>query len=220
MHLSRLQLKPEAVRSFALRYLHNTNGYALHQALWTLFPGVSRGERAFLYHLDEEASPTRVFLLSHKIPEDPQGAWSIESKPYAPDLHAQDRLTFLLRANPVRTRQGKRHDVLMEAKHRLREAGTPRAEWPEPALMMQESGEAWLAARGEAWGIEWLGIQAEGYRIRTFSKKSAAEPIRIATMDFSGLLRVTDPDRLRKALFSGVGSAKGFGCGLLMVRRA
>jgi CRISPR system Cascade subunit CasE len=37
---------------------------------------------------------------------------------------------------------------------------------------------------------------------------------------FDGLLVVTDPERLRHALRAGIGSAKGFGFGLLSLARA
>ncbi len=33
------------------------------------------------------------------------------------------------------------------------------------------------------------------------------------------MAKVIDPDRLTKALLEGVGHSKGFGCGLLLVRR-
>ena len=36
---------------------------------------------------------------------------------------------------------------------------------------------------------------------------------------FEGILRVDDPDALVKVLEDGIGPAKGFGCGLMLVRR-
>jgi len=43
--------------------------------------------------------------------------------------------------------------------------------------------------------------------------------ISISTVDFAGQLTVTDPVALKQALFDGIGHAKAFGCGLLLVRR-
>ncbi len=37
---------------------------------------------------------------------------------------------------------------------------------------------------------------------------------------FDGLLRITDPDAFRETLTRGIGPAKAFGCGLMLVRRA
>jgi len=42
---------------------------------------------------------------------------------------------------------------------------------------------------------------------------------KLATVTFDGVLRVSDPIRLAELLDNGVGPAKGFGCGLLLVRR-
>ena len=39
------------------------------------------------------------------------------------------------------------------------------------------------------------------------------------TVRFDGLLRITDPDAFRETLVRGIGPAKGFGCGLMLVRR-
>ena len=40
-----------------------------------------------------------------------------------------------------------------------------------------------------------------------------------STLDFSGLLTVTAPEKFLSALYGGIGPAKGFGCGLLLVKR-
>jgi len=39
------------------------------------------------------------------------------------------------------------------------------------------------------------------------------------TVRFDGLLRITDPDAFRATLIRGIGPAKAFGCGLMLVRR-
>ena len=42
--------------------------------------------------------------------------------------------------------------------------------------------------------------------------------IQFSSLDYQGVAEVVDPEALRKALFEGVGHAKSFGCGLLLVR--
>jgi CRISPR system Cascade subunit CasE len=42
--------------------------------------------------------------------------------------------------------------------------------------------------------------------------------IRFSTVDFSGELLVTNPPLFNLALYNGLGHAKAFGCGLLLVR--
>ena len=43
---------------------------------------------------------------------------------------------------------------------------------------------------------------------------------KITTLDFAGFASVADPGKALRALLAGVGPAKGFGCGLLLARRA
>lgn len=42
---------------------------------------------------------------------------------------------------------------------------------------------------------------------------------KLVTVTFEGVLNVTDPAHLIRLLENGVGPAKAFGCGLLLVRR-
>ena len=217
MYFSRLQLKPEAVRQSALRDMTG-NAYHSHQALWDLFPGEAGQRRDFMFYLDEAAFPPKLFILSKRKPEDRQNIWQMESKIYNPDLRSGDQLGFLLRANPVVRKDGKRHDVVMAAKHRLKTQATSD-KMPAQSVLAQQAGEAWLMARQARLGVAWLGIQVEGYQTRRLKKGKSHAQIQLSTLDFSGLLRVVDARLLKEALFAGIGPAKGFGCGLLMLRR-
>ena len=58
----------------------------------------------------------------------------------------------------------------------------------------------------------------DGYRTHTVRRRGRA-PICFSTLDFSGLLTVTAPEKFLSALYGGIGPAKGFGCGLLLVKR-
>jgi len=44
--------------------------------------------------------------------------------------------------------------------------------------------------------------------------------VTLGALDFAGFAEVSDPNKARDKLFAGVGPAKGFGCGLLLARRA
>jgi CRISPR system Cascade subunit CasE len=54
----------------------------------------------------------------------------------------------------------------------------------------------------------WHSIKAEKEKKSGFS-----------SVDFLGNLEITDVEKFTKALFSGIGPAKAFGCGLLLIRR-
>ena len=55
-------------------------------------------------------------------------------------------------------------------------------------------------------------------REKTF-KRGAKAPIQFTYMDCEGVLAVNDPNAFAAALVNGLGRAKAFRCGLMMVRR-
>lgn len=194
--------------------------YSVHQAIWSLFGDRPDRERDFLYHVKETSGPPVVYALSAREPSNTDELWRVQAVDFAPKLHAGMRLGFLLRANPVRTRDGKRHDVIMEEKHRLKALSVPRAQWPLEAELVQEAGAAWLRARSENTGFRVHAVRADGYRQNDFSKPVKGHRVRFSTVDFTGLLEVLDPTCFfREALCRGVGHAKGFGCGMILIRR-
>ncbi len=194
--------------------------YGAHQALWDLFADGPDRKRDFLYRRLEGAEPG-FLCLSQRPPQTRGPGWNVETKPFEPVLEKGDRLGFSLRANPVRSARdenGKqsRHDVVMDAKWRLREED---ARLPVSQIAA-DAGSAWLFAREQSLGIavDRPTLKVDGYRQHLFHKRRRR--IRIATLDFSGFFTVEDPEALRAAVFSGIGPAKAFGCGLLLLRRA
>jgi CRISPR system Cascade subunit CasE len=195
------------------------SAYSLHQAIWELFGDRADRERDFLYHVKEAGGPPVIYALSMRLPVDHNGMWDLETKKFDPKLNAGMHLGFLLRANPVRTREGKRHDVVMEEKHKLKIQKMPRADWPLEAELVQDAGAKWLDARVEKAGFRIHNVRADGYRQHQFFKSGAGRPVCISTIDFTGVLEVTEPACFRDALSGGFGPAKGFGCGMMLVRR-
>jgi CRISPR system Cascade subunit CasE len=62
-------------------------------------------------------------------------------------------------------------------------------------------------------------VKADGYDQRHIPRDGKA-PITLSTLDFEGVLAVTDPPIFLAALASGFGRARAFGCGLMLIRRA
>lgn len=60
-------------------------------------------------------------------------------------------------------------------------------------------------------------FQAEAYRWHALTKKGRSAGF--SSVDFDGEIEVTDPALFADALFTGIGPAKAFGCGLMLVRR-
>jgi len=44
--------------------------------------------------------------------------------------------------------------------------------------------------------------------------------MRVAVIDFEGFLTVTDPNLFVASLVCGIGRAKAYGCGLMLIARA
>ena len=225
MQMSRIRLNAGASDNPAF-WDHVSGAYQAHSLIWDLFSDGPERERDFLFRQEIHQGVPTFFTVSERAPSDRNGTWEIGSKPYAPVLHQGMHLSFVLRANPIRSRrddQGKqhRHDVVMEMKTALR-SSKPRDQWPAEYLIIQEAGLAWLTNQGRTKGFSLQdgAVSVDGYTQHRFVKPKRKQIVQISTLDFSGLLTVTDPEQFTNALFNGIGPAKGFGCGLMMVRPA
>ncbi len=224
MYLSRIRLKPDAAeRSDFWRNFGSE--YQAHRQIWELFTDGPERKRDFLYRQETFGSMPVFYSVSERKPVNRGNLWDIEPKIYEPVLREGQRLAFVLRANPVRTKRDeegrhKRHDVVMDVKMQLKQQGRPRASWPPEPEIVQRVGFAWLAARGERSGFEIRDgeVRADGYRQQRLFKQGKSKPIRFSTIDYTGLLTVIEPEAFLKVLFTGIGPAKGFGCGMMMVR--
>lgn len=215
MILSKLQL---TARRPGFAGLYNS-----HKALWRLFGDHPDRKRDFLYR---ELAPLSFLCLSERAPEDRDGIWSIASKPFAPVLNPGDRLQFSARVNAVhktRNAQGKqmRHDIVQHARMRLKAEGVIAQDMPSRPILAMQEGRKWFLDRQESFGLE---LDQDSFMIESatqhaFYKKESGKG-QLSTLDMSGMARVTNVDLLLQALHQGIGSAKGFGCGLLLIRRA
>lgn len=128
MYFSRVRIRPDIFKSSQLGRVLEGNVYDIHRLLWDLFP--EEKNRSFLYR--EEIAREQLgalpavrgepiyYLVSQTKPiETP--LFEVTAKDYLPDKNDQfplitgQHLTFELRANPVVTRLGKKHDLVMDA---------------------------------------------------------------------------------------------------------
>jgi CRISPR system Cascade subunit CasE len=203
--------------------LAHLDSYGQHQAVWELFdlPLDTTGRGGvFLFRQEWQSNLPALYILSRHTPQDRTDLWKIQSKPYAPQLEAGDRLHFKLRVNPVVTRNGKRHDVVMDAKQRLGWKELPPVQRPPLSALAYEAGTAWLAGRAEKHGftIAPTSLMVDGYRTYAVHGRGRTR-IRFSTVDFSGVLTIVNAEGFLHTLYRGIGPAKGFGCGLLLVKR-
>ena len=218
MYLSRLTLTDHPDLHTIVKHLGDA--YREHQMLWQLFEPDPDAERDFLYRREIRHGRPRYFLLSRRPPVNSLGLWRIDPpRHFAPRLRTGQRLAFSLRVNPVVTRDGKRHDVVMDHKHRIGWKAMKPAERPPLQQVIHEAGSDWLHKRAGKHGfeIEPELLQVEGYH--QHQSRRGKRVIRFSTLDFAGLLCVTDPEAFSAMLTRGIGPAKSFGCGLMLIRR-
>lgn len=206
--------------------------FADHQWLWRWFPAESGSARDFVFRRHDVEGAPGFYVVSQRPPEPPLGDWQARTRGYEPQVSAGEQMSFELRANPTvrhsRDGKSKRHDVVMDAKRQLlAERGLQHwADLPDqngngrPALydLVQQRCGAWLVRQGERHGfsIDANSLQVDAYQQHSEQKD---RQLQFTTVDFSGQLTVTNPTAFAAALATGIGHAKAFGCGLLLIRR-
>lgn len=234
MYFSLITPRPGLERAAAHDWLGSA--YGEHQWLWRFFPAPEGTERDFLFRRRDTEGLPRFYVVSRRRPESNVSAWQVQSREYKPSLPVGARLGFELRANPVVSRaqadRSRRHDVVMDEKKRLLalrdlpnwEAWTPDRigidgmSDPRPPLyeLAYRTCTAWLNARAERHGF---ALDMPSVSVAAYQQHGGKRgQLRFSTVDFAGDLVVTDRERFSHALAGGVGRAKAFGCGLLLVR--
>lgn len=218
MFFSRMTLSPDAPRDRDGPFWRvAADPYRLHQEVWRLVGGGVDAERDFVYRAESLDRRPTLYALAPRPARDPEGLWRTESKPWSPRLTVDEHLAFRLRANATVRIGSTRHDVVMHARHRLEAEGVPSDEWPERRALEQTAGRRWLEKRAEGAGFSLLDLVVEGHHVVDMPRRGRS--VRIAMLEYSGLLAITDVARFERALTTGIGPSKAFGCGMLLVRR-
>jgi CRISPR system Cascade subunit CasE len=183
--------------------------YDWHQTVWTAFPGRDGQKRDFLTRLDRKDCEYRLLIVSPMKPVKPEWvpdapeAWRTKEIPENYFQHARYR--FQLRANPTKKVTAFGLD------------GKPKKNSRRVPLVKREDLVAWLQRKGEAGGFtvaeNSLRILAGG---REYFSKQGVTGLH-SSVEFEGLLTVTDGAKFFRAFANGIGSAKAFGFGLLVV---
>ena len=221
--LARLEVDAEIARTESM-----LDNYVWHKRLWEgCFPDKPNAGRNFLTRIDQLEGAFRIWILAKRKPERPR--WC-PSDGFALNEIAASFLThryyaFDLRANPVKTlvQRGPNGETL------LRPNGKRKSGKRVP-LVKPDDLRAWFIQKGnvrcrdQETGLDVPG----GFRI------VEDKPLEISPMvehyfrkkgqsgyhggvQFRGTLEVTDQKKFIETYQSGIGSAKGFGFGLLLL---
>ena len=188
--------------------LHNQLGdcYAWHKAIWQCFPHRPDADRDFLFRLDEVPAGALVHVLSPLEPQRPafcrEESWQIKAVP--PGFLEHDHYRFDVVCNP-----GRKVKVFTSDGQRKKNS---RRE----AIIKPDEQGAWLDRKAAANGFEVLPHMRIDPSNRYLFRKNQQPGTHIGVR-FSGVLRVTQRDAFCQAYHKGLGSARGFGFGMLLL---
>lgn len=206
MFLSRVEIPWEFAR----------NPYDLHRQLWRLFPGEEKETRSnceelrhgFLFRVEDNPTgrPARLLVQSRRTPEAASGVALVGTREIQPQPAVRQRLAFLLTANPVKTIADAQRDAKPGKK----------SEKCRVPLIKEEDQREWIARKLTGAGeIEAANVLSHAPIY--FRKGNRGG--KLVTVTFEGVMCVRNPDILVTLMENGIGHAKAFGCGLLLVRR-
>ncbi len=287
MYFSRIRIRPEIFKNTQLANVLSDSPDNMHRLLWDLFS--DEKQRNFLYREEIASEQLGIqagvrgepiyYFVSSTRPSSENPFFQVEAREYQPKLQQGDRLRFELRANPVITKNGKKHDVVMDAQRtfltslcaelnlqsrlpsapkkqefkkvlltygghaldgrlmtllkddfryseRLRQSMQlhDKLEWSIKAVV-DDALEKWMIRQGQRHGFSLAKdddnqckLQNSAYRWHSI-KADKGKKSGFSSVDFLGDLDIIDVEKFTKALFGGIGRAKAFGCGLMLVKR-
>ncbi len=223
MYLTRLLLNPasaDAQRDLA-------SPYQLHKTLAKAFPDPEseqhRARHGILFRIEQATSEGAPVLVQSATEPSwdllPQGyALRVDGpKAFDPTLAEGQHLSFRFVANPTvrKTPPGKKNGRRVPLSHRVRQHDGDRTYFD------------WLGDQAERCGFAVLDVRDAPFRLaprrrKKDSERQNYEKSRIPHFGvrFDGVLTVTDPEVLKKAVRQGIGPAKAFGFGLLSLAPA
>jgi CRISPR system Cascade subunit CasE len=176
---------------------------------------VSRGaDCGFLFRIERPPGGRVVILVQSAVKPDWGYAFhnaghllaAADVRPFDPCFVAGQRLRFRLRANPTVKR------VFQKT-----QPGEGKPVGKRVGVSGEEAQRAWLESRSQASGFRLVDFRVNSRADIQSTKLSTGMKMKHLSVDYEGVLAVTDPDLFAKTLGSGIGSAKGFGFGLLSV---
>lgn len=182
-----------------------TDAYAWHRGLWDAFPGRDGEPRDFLTRVDQKDRVAEALMLSPGPPAArPWGEW--ESREVAPGFLDHDRYLFSLRANPTVKR------VVRDG------TGARRKNGRRTRICSTEDLRAWLVHKASGSGFstcdDRLSVGAPADQTSWRRNRQVIH----SRVDYQGVLEVTDRERFHAAHRQGIGPAKAFGFGLLLLK--
>jgi len=216
MYLSRVQINPQRRRA---RWLL-VSPQRMHAEILNMFPNAQTGDQGdgprILWRVDQEGQRTFLYIVSPSQPAFSklveEAGWATAPgvvRPYSDFLDRvteEDRWAFRITANPVRYHKPE------GAKRGIREAHV--------TVGYQQ---AWFREQATRHGFSVSDGDGDTFILsnrKTVSfDRAGSGRVTVSMAQFNGQLEVVDRERFSRALVSGIGPAKAYGCGLLTLAR-
>jgi CRISPR system Cascade subunit CasE len=192
------------------------DNYAWHKLSWQCFPNRPDAKRDFLTRLEQTGECFRLYLLSGFTSEKPEWCapewWSC--KKVSSSFMEHDVYKFDLIANPTRK------------VHSFDTQGQRRKNSVRKAVIGEDALLAWLRDKADKHGFALYG---QGLRIDQLGTQEFFKPQsnthseyrgKHVGVRFQGMLKVKEHNVFQEAFINGIGSARAFGFGLLMLAPA
>ncbi len=195
MYLSKVQLDGPATR----------NPYEWHRSLWQLFPNREASDRDFLFWVEKQrAGDGATILLQSEVEPIRRGSnirlEASKAVSFGKLVNSQ-LLRFRLTANVIKT---------------IKDAQNPDRSIRVP-LLKEEEQLAWFSRK--LLGAAHVEAATAASNPPLFFKRKG-QAGKLVTVNFDGVLSVSDPNLMRELMKKGIGPAKAFGCGLLLIKPA
>lgn len=205
------------------------DSYDWHKKLWDCFSSDPLRKRNFLTRIDELDGSYRVWLLSRDKPTMPEWCHpdDFALKEITPSFLSHRRYAFDVRTNPVKTvvQRGPGGETLFRPNGK-------RKHGKRVPIVKREELREWIGRKGKVRcrdkqsGLDIPGgftvVEEEGYPLEITSMVESYFRKKDHTgyhggVQFRGILEVTDKERFAETYYAGIGSAKAFGFGLLLL---
>lgn len=189
------------------------DNYSWHKALWSFFPMDPTAKRDFLTRIDVLESGFRAWILSVKKPVCPR--WCppdfFQIKSVSDGFLEHRFYNFDLKANPTKRLRLNKQD---ENKHL----------GPRIPLVKKDDLFLWIKKKAEHSGFKLINPETLdiGPSVDHFFKKEGMKASETivgvhSCVNYRGTLEVVDSVKFKNAYCHGLGSAKSFGFGLLLL---
>lgn len=172
-----------------------TDDYSLHRVVYSMFPLEKQAGR-FLY-ADKGARNglRRVLVLSAVLPEIPADVMGT-TREISDRFFSAPAYRFEILLNPVKcsAQTGKREPVLGQL----------------PLLN-------YFTEKMTSWGFEAMPEKLEVRTLPSACFRRDGQECRFHRVKYSGILKITDPEKFRACFNAGIGHGKAFGFGLLQL---